>query len=68
VNPHIKGAMDVEVQYQNNVDLLRDIIHFEFVPKGAIANQTFYMEVLKKPFDAMRHGEIAHLFFTTTTC
>jgi hypothetical protein len=31
------------------------IIHFEFVPEGAAANQTFYVEVLKGLADAVRH-------------
>jgi hypothetical protein len=50
VNPQAKEATDVKVQDQKNVDLLFDImgiIHFEFVPKGATVNQTFYVEVLK---------------------
>jgi hypothetical protein len=36
------------------------IIHFEFVPKGTTANETFYVEVLKRLIDFMRHkrGEL----------
>jgi histone-lysine N-methyltransferase SETMAR len=37
-----------------------DIIHFEFVPEGTTVNQTFYLEVLKRLIDAVRHkrGEL----------
>jgi hypothetical protein len=34
---------------------IRGIIHFEFVPEGIIVNQTFYVEVLKRFIDAVRH-------------
>jgi hypothetical protein len=33
------------------------IIHFEFVSKGTTVSQTFYMEVLKRLIDAMRHKQ-----------
>jgi hypothetical protein len=33
---------------------IRGIIHFEFVPKGTTVNQAFYMEVVKRPIDAVR--------------
>jgi hypothetical protein len=33
------------------------IIHFEFVPEGTTVNQTFYVEVLKRLLDAMRHSQ-----------
>jgi hypothetical protein len=50
-----KEANDVKVQDQNHADLLIrqwGIIHFEFVPEGTTANQTFYVEVLKRPINA----------------
>jgi hypothetical protein len=36
------------------------IIHFKFVSEGAIVNKPFYVEVLKRPTDAMRRmlGEL----------
>jgi hypothetical protein len=34
---------------------IRATIHFEFVPKGNTDNQTFYVEVLKRLFDTVRH-------------
>jgi hypothetical protein len=36
------------------------IIHFKFVPEGTTVNQTFYVEVLKRLIDALRHklGEL----------
>jgi hypothetical protein len=58
LNPQAKEAMDIEVQYQKNVDLLFDItviIHFELVPEGTTVNQIFYVEVLKRLIDAVRH-------------
>jgi histone-lysine N-methyltransferase SETMAR len=33
------------------------IIHFEFVPEGTTVNQAFYMEVLKKLIDGVRHKQ-----------
>jgi hypothetical protein len=36
---------------------IRDIIHFEFVLEGATVKQTFYVEVLKRLIDAMRHKQ-----------
>jgi hypothetical protein len=30
-------------------------IHFKFVPKGNTVNQTFYMEVLKRLIDVVKH-------------
>jgi hypothetical protein len=37
------------------------IIHFEFVPKGTTVNETFYVKVLKRHIDSMRHeqGELS---------
>jgi hypothetical protein len=37
-----------------------DAIHFEFVPEGTAVNQTFYVEVLKRPIYAVRckRGEL----------
>jgi hypothetical protein len=39
---------------------VRGIIHFEFVPEGTTANQTFNVEVLKGLIDAVRRkrGEL----------
>jgi hypothetical protein len=57
VNPQAKEATDVKVQDQRmfiSFFDIRGIIHFEFVPKGATVNQTFYMEVLKRLVDAVR--------------
>jgi hypothetical protein len=36
------------------------IIHFEFVPEGTTVNETFYVDVLKRLIDAVRHklGEL----------
>jgi hypothetical protein len=36
---------------------IRGVIHFEFVPRGTTANQTFYMEMLKRLIDALRHKQ-----------
>jgi hypothetical protein len=63
VNHQAKEAMIVEVQDENNVDLLfrhQSIIHFEFVPQWSTVNQTFYVEVLNRPIDAVRckRGEL----------
>jgi transposase len=39
---------------------IRGIIHFEFVPEGTTVNETFYVELLKRLIDAVRHkrGEL----------
>jgi hypothetical protein len=34
---------------------IRGVIHFEFVPEGTTVNETFYVEVLKRLIDAVRH-------------
>jgi hypothetical protein len=36
---------------------IRGIVYFEFVPKGTTVNQTFYMKVLKRLTDAVRHKQ-----------
>ena len=32
---------------------IKGLVHFEFVPQGEIANQQFYLEVLKRLRDAV---------------
>jgi histone-lysine N-methyltransferase SETMAR len=36
---------------------IRGIIYFKFLPEGAIVNQAFYVEVLKRLIDAMKHKQ-----------
>jgi hypothetical protein len=64
VNSQAKKAIDVKVQDQNNADLFFffltsrvSSIHFQFVNKTTTVNQTFYVEVLKRLTDAVRHKQ-----------
>jgi hypothetical protein len=62
VNSKVKETTDI--QDENNVDLffniIRGIIHSEFVTKETTVNQTIYVEALKKLIDAVRRkrGEL----------
>jgi hypothetical protein len=61
--PQAKEITNVKIRNQNNVICffdIRGILHFKFVPKGTTVNQTFYMEVLKRLIDGMKHkrGEL----------
>jgi hypothetical protein len=51
-------ATDVKVQIKTMLICffdIRGIIHFEFVPEETTVNQTFYLEMLKRLIDAVRH-------------
>jgi hypothetical protein len=36
---------------------IRVIVHLKFVPKGTTVSQTFYVVVLKRLIDAVRHSK-----------